>query len=95
MLNKPVNSWLIIKLKKGNKMFTMLSDNANLGISMVQGAKKEWVKQFVKDEKIAEAMNGFVDAQTNFAKQVVKTGAEIGTVISKEIGQFPNFKLAK
>ena len=91
MLNKPVNSWLIIKLKKGNNMFTMLSDNANLGISMVQGAKKEWVKQFVKDEKIAEAMNGFVDAQTNFAKQVVKTNSDVATVISKEIGKWPSY----
>lgn len=73
----------------------MITDNANLGISMIQGAKKEWVKQFVKDEKIAEAMNNFVDSQTSFAKQVIKTGAEIGTAISKEVGQFPNFKFAK
>lgn len=76
-------------------MFTMIADSTNAGISMFQNAKKEWVKQFVKDEKIAEAMNEFVDAQTNFAKQVVKTGAEISTVISKEVGQFPNFKFAK
>ena len=76
-------------------MFTMLSDNANLSINMIQGAKKEWVKQFVKDENIAESMNGFIDAQTSFVKQIVKTGADIGTVVSKEIGQFPNFKFAK
>jgi hypothetical protein len=73
----------------------MITDNVNLGISMFQGAKKEWVKQFVKDEKIAETMNSFVDAQTSFAKQVVKTGAEIGTAISKEVGKFPDFSFKK
>jgi len=76
-------------------MFTMITDNVNLGINMFQGAKKEWVKQFVKDEKIAESMNSFVDAQTSFAKQVVKTGAEIGTAISKEVGKFPDFSFKK
>jgi hypothetical protein len=73
----------------------MITDNVNLGINMFQGAKKEWVKQFVKDEKIAESMNSFVDAQTSFAKQVVKTGAEIGTAISKEVGKFPDFSFKK
>jgi hypothetical protein len=72
-------------------MFTMYADSATYAISLIQGAKKQWVKQFVKDEKIAEALNGFVDSQTDFAKQVVKTGSEISTVISKEIGKFPTF----
>lgn len=76
-------------------MFTMLSDNANLSINMIQGAKKEWVKQFVKDEKIAESMNSFVDAQTSFVKQVVKTSVDVGTMVSKEIGKFPNFSFNK
>jgi hypothetical protein len=40
-------------------------------------------------------MNSFVDAQTSFAKQVVKTGAEIGTAISKEVGKFPDFSFKK
>ena len=76
-------------------MFTMLSDNINLGINMFQGAKKEWVKQFVKDEKIADSINSFVDAQTSFAKQVVKTGTDMATAISKEVGKFPDFSFKK
>jgi hypothetical protein len=73
----------------------MLSDNINLGINMFQGAKKEWVKQFVKDEKIADSMNSFVDAQTGFAKQVVKTSVDMATAISKEVGKFPDFSFKK
>ena len=76
-------------------MFKMLSDSANYSISLIQGAKKEWVKQFVKDDKIADTLNSFVEAQTTFAKQVVKTGADIGSAVSKEMGKFPKFDYAK
>lgn len=76
-------------------MFNMLSDSANYSISLIQGAKKEWVKQFVKDEKVADTLNSFVEAQTTFAKQVVKTSADIGAAMSKELGKFPKFDYAK
>jgi hypothetical protein len=90
MLHKPVNLWLVIKLKKGNKMFTTYADSANYGINMIQSAKKTWVSSFVKDEAIAKSLNSFVDAQTDFAKQIVKTGADVATVISKEVGKWPS-----
>jgi len=86
-----MNLWLIIKLKKGNKMFTNYADSANYGITMVQSAKKAWVSSFVKDETIAKALTAFVDAQTDFAKQVVKTNSDVATVISKEIGKWPSY----
>jgi hypothetical protein len=76
-------------------MFTMMADSATYGISLFQNAKKEWVKNFVKDEKIATTLNEFVDTQTDFAKQVVKTSSDIGTAISKELGKFPKFDYAK
>lgn len=73
----------------------MMADSATYGISLFQNAKKEWVKNFVKDEKIATTLNEFVDTQTDFAKQVVKTSSDIGTAISKELGKFPKFDYAK
>lgn len=91
MLMKPVNSWLINKLKKGFNMFTTYTDTTNYGISMIQSAKKEWVKQFVKDETIANSLTAFVEAQTEFAKQVVKTSADVATAASKELGKWPTF----
>jgi len=72
-------------------MFTTYTDSTNYGISMIQSAKKEWVKHFVKDETVANSLTAFVDAQTEFAKQVVKTGADVATVMSKEIGKWPTF----
>ena len=76
-------------------MFTMMTDSATYGISMFHSAKKEWVKNFVKDEKIAATLNDFVDTQTSFAKQVVQTSADIGTAVSKELGKFPKFDYSK
>lgn len=72
-------------------MFTIYTDSTNYGISMIQSAKKEWVKQFVKDETVAKSLTAFVEAQTEFAKQVVKTGADVATVMSKEVGKWPTF----
>ena len=76
-------------------MFTMMTDSATYGITLFQGAKKEWVKHFVKDESIATTLNDFIDTQTNFAKQVVKTSSDIGTAVSKELGKFPKFDYNK
>jgi hypothetical protein len=70
-------------------MFATYTDSANYGISMIQSAKKEWVKHFVKDDTMATSLTSFVDAQTDFAKQIVKTGADVATAMSKEIGKWP------
>lgn len=72
-----------------------MTDSATYGITLIQGAKKEWVKHFVKDDKIASTLNNFIDTQTSFAKQVVQTSADIGTAMSKELGKFPKFDYAK
>ena len=72
-----------------------MTDSATYGITLFQGAKKEWVKHFVKDESMATTLNAFIDTQTDFAKQVVKTSADIGNVVSKELGKFPKFDYSK
>lgn len=73
----------------------MMTDSATYGISLVQNAKKEWVKHFVKEDAVKDTLNDFIDTQTSFAKQVVKTTADIGTAVSKELGKFPKFDYAK
>ena len=42
-------------------------------IDTVQGAKKYFVNTFVTDKEMQKPLNAFVDAQTDFVKQVVKT----------------------
>ena len=42
-------------------------------IDTVQGAKKYFVNTFVTDKEIQKPLNAFVDTQTEFVKQIVKT----------------------
>ena len=42
-------------------------------IDTVQGAKKYFVNTFVTDKEIQKPLNAFVDTQTEFVKQIVKS----------------------
>ena len=42
-------------------------------IDTVQGAKKYFVNTFITDKEIQKPLNAFVDTQTEFVKQIVKT----------------------
>ena len=54
-------------------------------IDTVQTGKKTFVKTFVQNEKIAEALNNFVDAQSAYTKQAVKTGLDTATTLTSEM----------
>lgn len=49
-------------------------------IDTVQSGKKMFVNTFVTDKTMKDALNSFVDAQTDFTKQIWKTSE----VVAKE-----------
>jgi hypothetical protein len=53
-------------------------------IDTVQGSKKYFVSAFITDEKIRKSLNAFVDAQTTFTKQIVKSFTDISTHVTEE-----------
>jgi len=53
-------------------------------IDAVQTGKKQFVKTFVTDEKIAEALNQFVDNQTEYTKKAVKATMDAATTVMHE-----------
>jgi hypothetical protein len=53
-------------------------------IDTVQTGKKQFVKTFVNNEKIADALNEFIDAQTQYTKQAVSVGTKTATTLGKE-----------
>ena len=53
-------------------------------IDAVQTGKKQFVKTFVQNEKIAEAMNSFIDAQAAYTKQAAKVGSDTVTTLVSE-----------
>jgi len=42
-------------------------------IEMIQEGKKQFVKTMIKDQEVAEAMNTFVDSQTDYTKKAYQT----------------------
>ena len=50
---------------------------ANQAIDTIQNAKAEVLKRVVTDEKFRSPLQAFVDAQTNFAKEVVRVTDEL------------------
>lgn len=53
-------------------------------IDAIQTSKKTFVNTFVTNKKIADAMNNFVDAQTEYTKKALKTGTDTATTLFSE-----------
>lgn len=56
----------------------------NAFIDSIQTYKKFYVSSFITDEKIKKSLNSFVDAQTAFTKQVVKSFEEVSSQVYDE-----------
>jgi hypothetical protein len=55
-------------------------------IDAVQTAKKQAINTvFAKQETIAKALTGFVDAQTAYTKEAVKAGTNAATTLASEV----------
>lgn len=53
-------------------------------IDAVQTGKKQFVKTFITDEKIADALNQFIDNQTEYTKKATKATIDAGTTVMQE-----------
>jgi hypothetical protein len=53
-------------------------------IDAVQTSKKQFVKTFVQNEKVAEAMNSFIDEQAAYTKKAAKVGSDTITTLVAE-----------
>lgn len=65
---------------------------AHWGIDTLQNAKKYYVKTMVHDEALAAPLNSFIDAQTDFAKSVVKSVDQFTTAFSKSTADWLKLK---
>jgi len=54
-------------------------------IDAVQNGKKQFVKTFVQNEKIAEAMNTFIDEQATYTKKAAKVGTDTVATLTSEM----------
>ena len=56
----------------------------NTFIDTIQNSKKFFVNSFITDEKVRKPLNAFVDAQTAFTKQIVKSNEEVTAYVKEE-----------
>lgn len=67
----------------------------NSFIDTVQGAKTQFVKNFIKDESLAKPIQAFVDQQTTFVKQVASTTLDVSTTLAQQAVKFDAAKMFK
>lgn len=53
-------------------------------IDTVQDGKKMFVKSFVTNEAVANALGGFIDAQTKYTKEAIKVSSDTATAVMNE-----------
>lgn len=53
-------------------------------IDMIQTGKKQFVKTFVTNPVVADAMIAFVDAQAEYTKKAFKVSTDTATVLAQE-----------
>ena len=58
----------------------MLYELANTSIDTIQGTKKQFVKTFISNDRLATVFNNFIDAQTDYTKKAINAGL---TVVSE------------
>jgi 23S rRNA maturation mini-RNase III len=56
----------------------------DIAIDSIQSTKKQLVKAFVSNPTMADALNQFVDTQTEYTKTIVKAGTDAWTTMTQE-----------
>lgn len=57
-------------------------------IDTVQNGKKYFVSTFVTDETLRKSLNGFVDTQTDFVKQIVKLNNDMFAYTTEQMMKY-------
>jgi hypothetical protein len=53
-------------------------------VDAVQTGKKTWINTFVTNEKVKDALTGFVEAQSEYTKKALKAGTDTFTQVTSE-----------
>lgn len=54
-------------------------------IDAVQTGKKTFIKTFITNQTVADSLNKFVDAQSEYTKESMKAGMDTWTTVTKEM----------
>jgi len=67
---------------------------ANMAVDAIQSGKTSWINTFVQDEQLKTPLQTFVNTQTDYTKQILKSAWDIFNVTSEAWSNkvFPNPK---
>ena len=57
-------------------------------IETVQGAKKYFVITYITDKELQKPLNAFIDKQTEFVNQIVKTNKEVSNQVLDSLSKY-------
>ena len=65
---------------------------ANMAVDAIQSGKTSWINTFVQDEQLKTPLQTFVNTQTDYTKQILKSAWDIFTVTTEAWSNkvFPN-----
>jgi hypothetical protein len=56
-------------------------------VTVIQSCKKQWNKTYVQNETLRDALDGYVDTQTAFVRQIMKNVDVVFDLTSKQVGK--------
>jgi hypothetical protein len=66
----------------------MIATYANQFVDTIQTTKSMALKTLVTDEKVRAPMQSFIDAQTTFAKEMVKIADNVYSQVNEQVEKF-------
>lgn len=66
----------------------MIATYANQFVDTIQTTKSMALKTLVTDEKVRAPMQSFIDAQTTFAREVVKIADNVYSQVNEQVEKF-------
>lgn len=65
---------------------------ANMAVDAIQSGKTSWINTFVQDEQLKTPLQTFVNTQTDYTKQILKSAWDIFNVTTEAWSNkvFPN-----
>jgi hypothetical protein len=68
-------------------MYANLTAQTSYMVMITQSLKKQWNKKYIQNEQFRDALDGYVDAETTFIKQIINNVDVAFDLSSKQIGK--------
>ena len=68
-------------------MYANFAAQTSYMVTVIQSCKKQWNKTYIQNETLRGALDGYVDTQTAFVRQIISNVDVVFDLASKQIGK--------